>query len=259
MELVVPRKQILTLLVIILILSSCVPQKRLRYLQTKSTISATDTLAIPIDEYTLKPYDLLHVQLFSASPDLHKTPGFEVSTNLGTTASVYLQGYSVGPEGYLQLPLLGSHNVKGLTIREVQDLLTRIAREKISLDAEVVVKHVNFKISVLGEVKNPGVYEVFDQRISILDALAKSGDMTVYGDRQRVMLVRMASGGKQEVILLDLTDRAILQNPNFYLQSNDVIYVQPLDAKSYGFGSVQWSVIFSSISTLIAILAILYK
>ncbi len=251
-------QNLLAVIAFSLVITSCVSQKKMRYLQEGTIEPENVQTAQTTGEVKIKPFDVLHVQVYSASPELSRIPGFDISSNLGTTASIYLQGYSVGHDGKLQLPLLGTLVVEGLTIPELEEQLNVVAREKISLDADVMVRLVNFRISVLGEVKDPAVVEVFDSRISVLEALARAGDLTVYGNRKNVMLIR-DNYGKKEVIYLDLTDRNLLYSPYFYLQNNDVIYVQPMNAKSYGFAQVQWSVLFSSVSTLIAILALLYK
>jgi polysaccharide biosynthesis/export protein len=248
----------LMVLTVMLLFVSCVPQKKLRYLQDSENAGGLYDSGAQPEEPRLKPHDLVQIQVFSASSELYRTPGFEVSTNLGTTASIYLQGYAVGINGELFLPVLGTFQVEGLTISELRDILTDAARQKINLDADVVVRMVNFRISVLGEVRNPGVFEVFDHRITLLEALARSGDLTVYGNRQNVMLIREINN-KKEVIILDLTDRALLSSPHLLLQNNDIIYVQPLNAKSFGFAQVQWGIIISSISTLIAILALVTR
>ncbi len=248
----------LFLALVLLLMSSCISQKRLRYLQehkSEAGMAVSDTLIRPAE---IRPHDLLHVQVFSASSDLYKTPGFEVSTNLGTTASIYLQGYAVEPDGTLKLPVLGTFQAAGRTLPELREEIAAAARQLISLDADVMLRLVNFRVSVLGEVRKPGVIEVYDYRLSILEAIARSGDLTVYGNRNNVMLVREMNG-TQKVFYLDLTDRDLLTSPHFYLQNHDVIYVQPLDAKSYGFAQVQWGVIISSVSTLIAILALVTR
>lgn len=241
-----------------LILTSCLPQKRLRYLQPGETGQPTDSLRADVPVHIIAPYDLLHVQIISMSAELSKVPGYDGGTNVGTDASIFLQGYAVAENGTITLPVLGEIKAEGLTAEALQQQLTTIAREKISLDAEVFVRLLNFRITVLGEVKTPGVINIYDQRISVLDALAMAGDLTTYGDREKVMLVR-DQDGKKEIFYIDLTRTDLLKSPHYYLKSHDVIYVQPLDAKTYGFGQVNWGVIFSSLSTLIAILAIVIK
>jgi polysaccharide biosynthesis/export protein len=248
----------IALFAMLMLFASCVPQKRLQYLQEAESGQTTFPSAVMTGEVRLSPYDLLHIQVYSASADLYQTPGFEVSTNFGTTASIYLQGYTINPNGELELPVLGRFQAGGKTLRELKEELTQSARAHISLDADVVLRLVNFRVSVLGEVAEPGVREVYDHRISVLEAIARSGDLTVYGDRKKVMLVREMNGNK-EIITIDLTDRALLSSPYFYLQNNDVLYVPALKAKSYGFAQVQWSVILSSASTLIAILALVTR
>lgn len=252
----IPFGSLVCMLLLTLLITSCVPQRRLRYFRQDSRSAPAEGAKAPA--YIIAPHDLLHVQIFSASPELNKIPGFETGTNMSTDANIYLQGYPVSPEGKIILPLLGEYEVKGMTIEEFQSRLTLVARQKISLDAEVMVRLVNFRISVLGEVKNPGIQHIYEQRISVLEALAQAGDITAYGNREKVMLIR-ENEGKKEIHTVDLTDRALLSSPLFYLNNNDILYVQPLDAKTYGFGQVQWGVIFSTLSTILAILAIVLK
>lgn len=246
------------LLIAFALLTSCVPQKKLRYLQFDKAMEVADSASARAPVHRIAPYDMLHVQILSAGMDINKLPGFESSTNVGTEASLYIQSFPVDKDGMVRLPVIGDHHVSGLTIDELQKRLTLVAREVVSLDAEVFIRLVNFKVTLIGEVKFPGVMQVYNQRITILDALAMAGDMTIYGDRKKVMLIR-ENGNSREIHFVDLTDRNLLSSPYFYLQNSDIIYVQALDAKSYGFGQVQWGVILSSISTLIAILAVVYK
>jgi polysaccharide biosynthesis/export protein len=259
MDKLVFRSRAILFPLIALIFTACVPQKKLRYFQehaADTSFAATSIYAAP--PYLLQPGDILQVQIFSASPDLPQIPGFEASTNLGTTASVYLQGYQISSEGTLKLPLLGVFTAHGITIADLQQQVAVVARDRISLDADVSIRLVNYRITVLGEVVAPGVLEVYDGRISIPEALARCGDMTVYGNRQNVMIIR-ENAGKKELITVDLTDRGLLHSPHFYLQNHDILYIQPLNAKSYGFAQVQWGAILSSVSTIIAIMALIYK
>ncbi len=246
------------LLMAVLLLGSCVPQKRLRYLQHGSGNIYNDSLQAKVPVHTIAPHDLLHIQIVSVGVETSKVPGYDAGTNVGTEASVYLQGYPVAENGNLSLPALGVFQVNGMTTEALQKELTRVARQKVSLDAEVIVRLLNFRITILGEVKTPGMLEIYDQKISILDALALAGDLTTYGNRENVMLVRNCNGVK-EIHYIDLTQKDLLSSPYFYLKSHDLIYVEPLDAKSYGFGQVNWGMIFSAMSTLIAILAIVIK
>lgn len=253
------RSKALWLPVILLIFTACVPQKKLRYFQESVTeTTATFVAAVPVQPYLLKPGDLLQIQIFSASPDMLQIPGYVASTNLGTTASVYLQGYQISPNGVINLPLLGDFQAAGSDIPDLQQRVVAVARAKVSLDADVIIRLVNYRVTVLGEVVSPGVLEVYDGRISIPEALGRCGDMTVYGNRSKVMIIR-EQDGKKEVINIDLTDRSLINSPHYYLQNHDVLYVQPMDAKSYGIAQVQWGAILSSVSTLIAILALIYK
>lgn len=252
------KSAILIALTVILIGTSCIPQKRLRYLQLQDALAETDTLHAQIPEHIIKPFDIIQVQVFSSTGNLISTPGLDSRTTPGTSASIYLQGYLVDKNGEINIPILGNHKVDGLTIPKLQSMLTDVAREKIALDADVNVRLVNFRVTVIGEVEHPGVIEVYNQRISIIEALAYTGDLTNYGNRKEILLIR-ENNGVNEIYSINLTDRNLLKSPYFYLQSNDIIYVQSLNAKSYGFAQVQWGIIISSVSTLIAIIAVVTR
>jgi polysaccharide biosynthesis/export protein len=249
---------ILLILSVLVFATSCIPQKKLRYLESGNDTLRCDSCRSVVPVHSISPHDMLHIQIVSMAAETSKVPGFDAGTNVGTQASVYLQAYPVEEDGELKLPVLGSFLVTGMTIAELEKQLTLVAREKVSLDAEVFVRLLNFKISILGEVKSPGIVEIYDEKVSILDALAMAGDMTTYGDREKVMLVRN-NNGVQEIHYINLTRKDLLTSPYFYLRSQDVIYVSPMNAKSYGFGQVQWGIIFSTLSTVIAILAIVIK
>lgn len=137
--------------------------------------------------------------------------------------------YTVDSEGYINFPVLGKIEVKSKTTQE----LTTYLEERISKSVDnpiVNIKIDNFKVTVVGEVLRPGSFTVYSDRISLFDALGLAGDMTIYGDRNNVALVRDKNGEK-ELVRLDLTKTNILESPYFYLQQNDVVYVEPNDKK----------------------------
>ena len=143
-----------------------------------------------------------------------------------------MQNYLVDNQGYIQFPILGKLKVLGKTKNEVTDLLfNAIHPEYIKDEPIVLVRFCNFKVSVLGEVNRPGSYLVDNERISIVEALSLAGDLTVYGRRDNVLLIR-ESGGKRQTIRLDLRDESLINSPWYYLQQNDALYVEPNEPKS---------------------------
>lgn len=149
--------------------------------------------------------------------------GIKAATNMSTAPQQ--QTYLVNSEGNINFPILGTIHVAGMTTEELQRYLV----ERISKDVEnpsVMVSLVNFNVSVLGEVTMPGVVKVTRNRFSILDALASCNDLTPYGERSHVLLIR-ENNGKQERVILDLNSADLLTSPYYYLQPNDYIYVAP--------------------------------
>ena len=149
--------------------------------------------------------------------------GIKAATNMSTAPQQ--QTYLVNSEGDINFPILGKIHVAGMTTEELQKYLV----ERISKDVEnpnVMVSLMNFNVSVLGEVTLPGVVKVTRNRFSILDALASCNDLTPYGERSHVLLIR-ENNGKQERVILDLNSADLLTSPYYYLQPNDYIYVAP--------------------------------
>ena len=168
------------------------------------------------------------------------------------------QGYIVDKEGYIDFPVLGRIKVDGITRNQLSELL----KEKLSTYLKnpiVTIQFLNFKVTVLGEVKNPGSYKVTTERISLLDALGMAGDLQISGKRKNVLLIR-ESGNEKQFARIDLTSSDFVDSPFFYLQQNDVIYVEPNKGRVVG-GNMGtfWTYVVSSISTIVAIVALIVK
>lgn len=140
-------------------------------------------------------------------------------------ANLSLQPYVVSPDGFINFPVLGKIHVAGMTLDGLTDYLTEKIGEKV-VDPIVTVELINFHVNVIGEVNHPGMYIVNRERFSVLDALAQAGDLTAYGERNNVMIIR-EEDGKRVVRRLDLNKAETLESPYFYLCQNDVVYVEP--------------------------------
>ena len=141
-----------------------------------------------------------------------------------------MQGYWVDPDGYIDFPILGRLHVEGMTTKVLKDTLTTLISQSVK-DPIVNVEYLNFYVTVLGEVKNPGRHAVNSQGMTIFEALGLAGDLTIYGKRNNVLISREVDG-KMEFARLNLNDQAVFASPYYHIRQNDVIYVEPNVARS---------------------------
>ena len=178
--------------------------------------------------------DLLAISVSSIDPNAIAVFNLPATTFLKPgvdeiSTTPVLQSYLVDSEGYIDYPVLGRIRVVGMTRHELAEML----KKEISVYAKdplVTVNFMNFKVSVLGEVTKPGTISITNERMSILDALGMAGDLTINGNRERVLLIR-DDNGKKEYHVFNLTSSDIFRSPYFYLKQNDIIYVEPNKAK----------------------------
>ena len=170
--------------------------------------------------------------------------------------------YLVDNNGYINFPVVGKLKVAGLTKTECQDLILEKIRPFMAESENPVVTVImsSYSVSVLGEVNRPGSFQVGREKITILEALSQAGDLTIYGVRDKVKLIREDATGKKEIHTLDLTDANIVTSPYYYLQQNDIVYVEPNKVKAQnsrvGNATTLW---FSATSILISLTSLLYN
>ena len=232
---------------------ACVPAKEIAYFQQIEEVAMSDTL-INYDT-KIKVGDLLTINV--AALDAEASLPFNIVESM-SGGSVRALPYLVNTVGELSFPILGNIKVKGLTTKELTDTLV-VKLSEFIINPVVNIRLINFKITVLGEVKSPGTYTIPNERVSIIEAIGMAGDLTIQGKRSNVLLVREQQG-KRVKIPIDLTNEQLLNSPYYYLVQNDVIYIEPNKAKrnSSAVGA-NTGVILSSISTLISIIAILTR
>lgn len=210
--------------------SSCTSSKgSLTYMKQ---LTEADSISYASGNYDLKilPDDELVITVNSLIPTAtaqYNLPVMNPATNAAfpSQTTPQQQTYVVNSNGDITFPVIGKLHVAGMTTAQ----LTRMLEERIGkdvVDPVVYVRLANFKVSVIGEVKQPGVQEVSRERFSVLDALAGAYDMTEYGDRSKVILIR-EENGKRTSHLLNLNDAATLESPYYYMQQNDVLVVEP--------------------------------
>jgi polysaccharide export outer membrane protein len=166
----------------------------------------------------------------------------------------------VSNEGTIDFPVLGRLNVMGLTKGQAEDLIREKLAPHFTETPIVTVRMSNYKISVLGEVAHPGMFTVSNEKVNIFEALAMAGDLTIWGKRDNVKLIREDALGKREIILLNLNDASIVTGPYYYLQQNDILYVNPNKTKAknsdVGQSTSLW---FSATSILVSVASLLYN
>lgn len=240
--------------VLTLLFSGCYSSKELVYLQ-KDDFNEEYPTAIKNNRpaYRLQPNDVLHVDI--QNPDAETTNFFNFGTqqanNINSQAMLYIMGYSIDLEGFIHLPLIGKVKVENLTVEEANLLLQREA-DKYIRNSAVNVKLVSFKISVMGEVSEPGYYYVYNGQATVLEGLSLAGDITREGNRKDIKLIRQTDEGV-EVIKMDITDADLLESKYFYLLPNDVIYVEPNKEGLKRANLQPLGIVFSGISALILI------
>lgn len=215
----------------------------------------------------IMPKDILTITVSTSDQDAAVPFNMTVPTPLtqgqrSTYSQALLQSYLVDNNGNIDFPRVGQVHVGGLTKSEAERVILNKIKPYMS-EAEtpiVTVRMSNYKISVLGEVNRPGMYTVSNEKISILEALAQAGDLTIYGVRNNVKLIREDSTGMKSIHVLNLNDANLINSPYYYLQQNDIVYVEPNKVKaqnsSVGSMTTLW---FSATSILISLTSLLYN
>jgi polysaccharide export outer membrane protein len=210
-------------------LGSCVSNNRVVYLKNKSFNSKTPVKTINDPEpYRLIPTDVINIRIKTLDPDASAYYNMlsEQSVFNFNSAGLYLNSHSIASDGTIDLPSVGKVQIAGLTLEQAQTIIQETLNKQLN-NATVYVKLVSFKISVLGEVTNPGYYFIYNERANILEGLALAGGLNELGNRENITLIRQTTTG-HETILIDLRSAEILSSPFYHLQPNDVIYVQPM-------------------------------
>lgn len=245
------------------LLSSCTSQKNLIYLQGSEDMNGDILHTYSGDEknyspeYVLAEQDMLYIQITSTVGN-EANALFNNNTNNNYVSSdnaVFLNSFVIDKEGEIGLPLMGKVYVKGLTVEQAEKKIKEKAEEFVQ-GAVVSCKMVNYKVSVLGEVTRPGTYTFYQPSVSVFDVIAAAGDLTYYGNRHRVKVVRKTS--KEDLIYtLDLSEASILQDKKLYLQPGDLVYVEPnKNTKALTTLNVPLNTITSSLSILTSVISV---
>ena len=244
------------LLCLLALLASCSAPKEVLYLQDITSLK--EEVIDKNYEVIIHKDDLLAILVNSKDPELalpFNMPVVTYQIGTQTTAQQRLLGYLVDQNGDIDFPILGRLHVEGLTRMQVTELIKqKLMEEDLIKDPIVTVQFLNFKVSVMGEVAHPGTFDISGDRITLLEALSMAGDLTIYGMRDNVKLIRTGQDNKQEIITMDLNKAETVLSPYYQLQQNDIIYVTPNKTKAknsdVGTSTGLW---FSGISILVSI------
>ncbi|HPE55652.1 MAG TPA: polysaccharide biosynthesis/export family protein [Bacteroidales bacterium] len=242
---------------IVLVMASCVPIKKQVYLQTEeSDTTKSEYILDNTPSYTLQPGNNLYIKVFSVDDELYDffNLGFGTAGNIYYDAAVYLNSYSVNDSGKVELPFIGEIFVKDLTLEQAKNKIQQRI-DKYLKNTMIIVKLVNYTVTVVGEVQRPGQFKVYQDQISIYEVLALAGDMTTFAKRDDVILVRKTDKGSK-IHHLNLLEDKFLESPYFYIMPDDVVYVRPVKGKNFAFSSFPYTLVISSISLAIALFAL---
>jgi len=258
------------LLLSVLILSSCAGSKKVAYFQKYS--STADSLkeqnpSSGLYDARIKPKDMLSITVVTSEPQASGTynlivPQLYDPSNVSGTSMLNsvptLQSYMVDNEGTINFPVVGSLKVSGLTRKELEKMLQEKLASAFNKEIPIItIRIINYSVNILGEVMKPGKFITSNDRITIFEGLAMAGDMTIYGRRENVKVLRENADGTKNYISVNLNDKNIIHSPAYYLEQNDVVYVEPNKAKSRSsnIGSAE-TLSVSALSIIISIASI---
>ena len=249
---------------LVALVTSCSAPKNVAYLQNSDSVDLTQSQYLY--DARIMPKDILTITVNTVNPEAAAPFNLVVSTALNNNGQIgnqrALQTYLVDNEGGIDFPVLGRIKVGGLTKSECEAMIHDKIKPYLNAaeNPVVTVKMSSYSISVLGEVNRPGSFQVSREKINILEALAQAGDLTIYGVRERVKLIREDAQGHKQIHTVNLNDANILTSPYYYLQQNDILYVEPNKVKAQnstiGQSTTLW---ISATSILISMASLLYN
>lgn len=258
-------KGLLFILTTLLILTSCSSSKQVAYFQYNTADTLKNNPVSRINETLIKPKDQLSISVVASNQEATKEYNLQTpqlsSATLGNTANSQFvnQSYLVENDGTINFPTLGRLHVAGLTRRGLETMIMNRIRPAFNNEHPIITINIlNYSVNVLGEVNSPGKFTVSNERITILDAIAQAGDLKIYGKRDNIKVLREHADGSKEYLQVNLNDQNIVNSPAYYLEQNDIVYVEPnnVQKRSSSIGSAE-TVSLSLVSTFISIASLI--
>ena len=241
-------RKALLLFVIIAIVTSCNRKAQLLYMSDVQNEVISTAQSKP---YQLRPGDVLSVQIITQDPNVSRI--FNINS-IGTAynayvseVSTYVNGFSINDSGFIHLPVLGKIKIDSLSTRDAQAKI-QVETEKYLKDGLAIVKLLSFKVTVIGEVKRPGTYTNYNDNLNIFEAIGLAGDLSDYGQRSNVLVLRKTPQGVK-TFRLNLHDKSLITSDGFYLLPNDTVIVEPRSGKIMALNTPNISLFLSVITT----------
>ena len=261
-------KKIVLFSFLVVLFAGCNAYEKIAYLQQAgSQAQFTDTDRNPVPEPVLKVGDVLLITVNTNNPEAaiafnlplipsggDATRSYTLGGGTNVSYGISMQNYLIDMQGELIFPVIGKIKAAGMTKNELaEQIKSSIFPQYLTEEPIILIRYGNFKVSVLGEVLKAGTFPIDNEKVSIFEALAMAGDMTIYGNRASVLLIR-EHNGERETVRLDIRDKNLVNSPYFYLQQNDVLYVEPnaSKARSSSIGTAE-SLSISIVGTLISL------
>jgi len=225
--------KLLLLTIVTALVSACSTPKNFNYLQD---LTNGQVITTSVDgTIRLQPKDQISILVKSKDPLMSSLFNKGISTSMKsgqTDGNVYVTGYTLGPDGNIDFPVLGKIQLKGLSRYEAEQVIQKKLQEEQLKDANVTVEFMNLSYTMTGEVNRPGVYPIQKDAVTLLEALGQAGDMSVYGKRDSIMVVRDVDGTRKAYVLGLNSAKDLLSSEAYYVRQNDIIYIKANDTKA---------------------------
>ena len=249
-------------LLLAMFFASCVPYKKMLYLKDAQMVTENQS-ANYINErnvdYKLQPGDNLYIRFINTIDERSAAAlaGDNTSRTYSTSsdASIYLHSYTLDENGCIELPLTGKIELKNLTVDGAKEKMQTEINKFVN-QTTLIVKLSNFNLTVLGEVARPGMYKVYQSQINLFEAVSMAGNMTNFAKKNEVKIIRQTDTGS-EIHIVDMGQADILSSPYYYLKPNDIVYVEPLKIKQWGFTTFPYSTVLSIVTLAITLFNLL--
>jgi polysaccharide export outer membrane protein len=244
----------LAALLMAMLFASCVPQKKMLYLKEAQMAAENQSINYVNERsvnYRLQPGDNLYIRFINTIDERSTVLLNGDANRLTNDASIYLNSYTLDEEGFIEMPLIGKIELQNLTVDEAKDRL-QTELDKYINETTIIVKLSNFNLTVLGEVNRPGTFKVYQSQINLFEAVALAGNMTNFANKEDVKIIRQTDNGS-EILTVDMGVADILESPYYYLKPNDIVYVEPLKIKQWGFTTFPYSTVLSIVSLAVTL------
>jgi len=241
-----------------MLITSCRSSKEFTFFQDVHSNQNIPSISMKVQDYKVHPYDNLYVNIKTMNPDVDRlfdanenTSSYSAGTlqMYGDYVSQYINGYQVDSLGTITLPIIGNIEVAGLTLKQIQERIQKKSLEFLK-NPSIKIKLLSFKINVSGEVKNPGVYYSYNEKLNILEAISIAGGVTDNAQINEALLIRENTSGTS-TYNIDLTSKNLLISKAYYLQPNDLVYIKPGRNKRLELNTTSYSLFLSTVTTIL--------